>query len=131
MAGRPWRVYGVSVRGTSHLATDTPCQDANRYRVLPDGTLIIAIADGAGSASHSRDGAALAVDQVIESLTRRLDGGRPDDDERGWESLFLETLAEARASLVSYAAGNEIPLRSLATTLSCAVATESMVRVAQ
>jgi hypothetical protein len=131
MTDRPWRVYGASVQGTSHRADGTPCQDAHGYRVLADGTSILAVADGAGSASHSQHGSARAANEAVLSLTRRLDDNRPRDDDDGWENLLRDAFADARASLVAYAAEHDLPLQSLATTLACAVVTGPLCIVGQ
>ena len=65
---RNWRVISASVRGTSHLRTGQPCQDSVYHRAdLPDGVLIAAVSDGAGSAARSEIGSALAVRKAVES----------------------------------------------------------------
>ena len=60
-----WRTAFASVIGTSHAATGAPCQDDGRCCVVVahDGSeiLLAAVADGAGSASRSDEGAQLAV----------------------------------------------------------------------
>ena len=63
-----WKVGGVSVTGFSHIDDDTPCQDAHKFRIKDDGTLVAAIADGAGSARHSHVGAKAFVDTVVNDL---------------------------------------------------------------
>jgi hypothetical protein len=132
MTDRPWRVCGASVQGTSHRDDEIPCQDAHGYRVLTDGTLIVVVADGAGSASYSQYGSSRAVSGALPSLSLRLAANRPrDDDEASWERLFRESFADARASLISYAVVNQLEPRSLATTLVCAVVTESLLIVGQ
>lgn len=64
-----WRTAYASVIGTSHAATNTPCQDAGRCEVVVsrDGSeiLIAAVADGAGSAAHSGEGSRMAVDSYL------------------------------------------------------------------
>ena len=78
-----WSLLGESVAGTSHRARNVPCQDASRFRVF--GTmaewLVIVVADGAGSASHSEIGAKLAceefarrVEDLEYSVLSNLDG---------------------------------------------------------
>ena len=52
-----WRVVAAAVQGVSHQRLDLPCQDALGYLVLPSGTLVVALADGAGSAQYSDQGA--------------------------------------------------------------------------
>ena len=60
-----WRTAYASVIGTSHAATGAPCQDAGSCQVVVahDGSeiLLAAVADGAGSAPKSQEGADLAV----------------------------------------------------------------------
>ena len=68
MTTHGWHVVGASVRGTAHEKDDTPCQDAHDYRLLPNNTLLVAVADGAGSADRSAEGAALAVAEILEVL---------------------------------------------------------------
>ena len=72
MSERAWRTAYASVIGTSHEKTDAPCQDAGRCRVVRalDGreVLVAAVADGAGSATLSQEGAALAVKSFLEEF---------------------------------------------------------------
>ena len=58
-----WRFALASVQGTGHVAQDLPCQDACHCCVLgseEEPVLVAVAADGAGSAIHGGDGAALA-----------------------------------------------------------------------
>jgi len=59
-----WIILGDSVAGTSHRARSVPCQDAFRF-CESDEWLAIAVADGAGSSSHSEIGATLACDEFV------------------------------------------------------------------
>jgi len=63
-----WRVIAASVVGTSHRARAVPCQDAQAYRILADGTLVVAVADGAGSAARAEAGAACAVARAVAAM---------------------------------------------------------------
>lgn len=67
-----WRTAHASVIGTSHTATGAPCQDAGNCEVLVavDGTeiLVAAVADGAGSAKRSEEGAQLAVRSFLSTF---------------------------------------------------------------
>src|SRR5437763_1374252 len=55
-----WRVAAAQKRGTSHETTGEVCQDAYGMAMLSAETLVIAIADGAGSARYAEEGAGLA-----------------------------------------------------------------------
>jgi serine/threonine protein phosphatase PrpC len=76
--GSNWRVLGASVVGVSHVAHGTPCQDAHAHRLLPGGLLAVAVADGAGSASRSDEGAKAAVEAALDALERIAREAGPD-----------------------------------------------------
>jgi hypothetical protein len=122
----PWRVLANSAIGTSHRARRSVCQDANLYRLLPDGTLLIAVADGAGSASRSAEGAACATETAVNYLAERLAGTDPSQV----QALLSESLAAARTALESLAVDGCNP-GDFATTLLLTVITESHVSIAQ
>ena len=66
-----WNVLCQSVRGTSHERDGAACQDySTAVEVpLPAGpVLVLACADGAGSAAHSQLGAQLACDALVSRL---------------------------------------------------------------
>ena len=63
-----WKVIAASVQGTSHLKTDKPCQDASYSTILPGSLLIGAVADGAGSAPFSDEGAQIAVKRAVDTV---------------------------------------------------------------
>ena len=108
--------------GTSHVATQTRCQDHSAYAVV-DGTrgpaLIIAVADGAGTAAASFHGAKTAVDSVLAHFTASIADGRPivRDD-------MSQCFAAARERVLDIAAEYEHQARDYACTLLVVVATE-------
>lgn len=64
-----WRVVGASVIGTSHRRNELPCQDHTEFlrcEIGGEPALIIAIADGAGSAAQSEIGAKEAVGFLLQ-----------------------------------------------------------------
>jgi hypothetical protein len=63
-----WNVLGASVAGTGHEKAGVPCQDAHLFHVTASGVLLIAFADGAGSASLAEIGAQAAVETALETL---------------------------------------------------------------
>lgn len=79
MSDRMWKYVGASAQGTSHLSSGLPCQDAARwisFETAEDGeVLVLAVADGAGSAVRAADGAKLACDQFLTQVSRYLKGG--------------------------------------------------------
>ncbi len=126
-----WKIAAASVAGVSHAKTGTVCQDAYLHRVLPNGLLIAAVADGAGSASLSDVGAQLAVATVVQTLERMADASPnpavffPD------ETALRETLLTARQAVEQEAQSRDVPARELATTLIIAVASATQIIGAQ
>lgn len=128
-----WRVTGAAVRGSSHEKNDLPCQDALGWRLLPDGALIVALADGAGSAAHADLGAQAAVEAALEALAGMLADAPDERDEEyaGWDAVLLEAFFVARQALVDLAETEGVPLRELSATLTCVIASEDGLAVAQ
>src|SRR5437867_2109068 len=91
---RRWMVFGCSSRGQHHAATGLPCQDAHAVAGLPGGAVVLVVADGAGSAPRSDQGAALAVEQAAASLASLADRRLPRDLRRR-ERLVLAALVDA------------------------------------
>ncbi len=125
-----WRVVGASVIGTAHTRAGMPCQDAHRWLVLPDGSLVITVADGAGSAARADEGAHLAVDAAIAALTDLLQEGLPTD-ETTWSAVAIEAFGAAHAAIDTHAEGMHTTIRDYATTLTIVVATDGQLVVGQ
>jgi len=124
-----WRVIGASVQGTSHQKHELPCQDAHGYLVLPN-SVIVAVADGAGSAERSDQGAQLAVQQALDSAKAALEKGLPQD-ETGWQALLVEVFRQARQAIAQLAEAEQSSARAFATTLTCAMASDNWLAVGQ
>jgi Protein phosphatase 2C len=70
-----WKVTGTHVVGTSHVKNDLPCQDYCGYQRAFVGSypvVIIAIADGAGSARLSHIGAQATVENLLRIIPTSL-----------------------------------------------------------
>jgi hypothetical protein len=122
-----WRIIAARTAGTSHLVSGTPCQDAFAFKELIDGTLLIALSDGAGSAARSHEGSSRAVAQALASIERAAllyIGGS-----REWERVMRTAFADARADLSKLAGGDD--LSDFEATLSCAVVTTDLLIVGQ
>lgn len=122
-----WHAVAVSVAGSGHRARGLPCQDASDVVVLPDGTLLAAVADGAGSAPCSAEGARLAVGTALHVLWDALDGPGPRDV----PTVLTEAYRQARDVIAEVAAAAGRPARDYATTLLVAVADADALHVAQ
>jgi hypothetical protein len=125
-----WRVVGASVRGLSHIKADLPCQDAHVWRDLPGGAIVLAVADGAGSASLSQLGAARAAVAATEWVSELMKQSWPRDDDE-WHGLLLATLETAHDAVKVAAKKRKAPPRELASTLIVLVATHNLVAAAQ
>lgn len=67
-----WKVAGASVRGTYHERAGETCQDAHGWKVVGDQVLILAVADGAGSAPHAQAGARIACATFLDAVAAEL-----------------------------------------------------------
>lgn len=115
-----WRYLAASVVGSSHLAQNLPCQDAHATAILDDGTLIVAVADGAGSAKRSYEGARRAVESSTQCLIRDLRAAQPVTAQ-DCEALLEKAVVSARAALQEIAPGEEF--NEVATTLLLTIVT--------
>ena len=119
---RPWRYAIASVAGTGHLRQGLPCQDAARCEVIeaPAGAVLVAVvADGAGSAARSDEGARVACDRFAAAVRGVLvAGGGP----RGMTRAFVVAwLADFQAEIAARAAAAGGVPRDYACTLLAAI----------
>jgi len=133
MSGQSWRVVAASVTGACHAKTASPCQDAHHWAQLPDGVVVAAVADGAGTAALGEVGAALAARTAVEIMRSSLAAcGLPGcDDEQPWRELLMVAVRAARQAVEALAAQRKAAVRDLATTLVLVVAAPQMVAAAQ
>ncbi|MDA8065382.1 MAG: PP2C family serine/threonine-protein phosphatase [Thermaerobacter sp.] len=111
------RCAGVCVRGPSHVKRRMPCQDDFTWRRLSEGGVVLAVADGAGSARRAEWGARAAVRLAVQGAQGRWTA-------EGREGLTQATQAGmrlARVGLEQLAEKLQIPLRDLACTLMVTV----------
>src|SRR5262249_21897575 len=124
-----WRVVGASVRGTGHERAGLPCQDAHGWRILPEGTLVMVVADGAGSAPFAEVGAEIAVRTALETVGHWA--LPPPDVCAEWDILLRDVLCEARTAIEKEAVTRAVSPRDFATTFLLAIATSELVAVVQ
>ena len=75
----PLEIRAASVRGTSHRCDGAARQDAMGVVSYQQSYLVVAVADGLGSAPDSHRGAALAVASSLDYLSWTLEQQRPVD----------------------------------------------------
>ncbi len=93
-----WRIIGASVVGTGHLKEGKKCEDAHLTSQTPQGALLVAIADGASSASRGAEGAQQAVSAAMRAMTDRLRYRLPEA-EAEWHELLSASLQAARTAV--------------------------------
>lgn len=117
--GAGWRWIAASLRGTSHLGADLPCQDAWQARDVASDTIILVAADGAGSASRADAGSRAVCDLLVEHVARVVSFCDQVPDLGVADALvWLEDLREA---LARRAREEDAQLRDYASTLLLAV----------
>jgi serine/threonine protein phosphatase PrpC len=123
--GQSWLVVGCSVRGAGHELTGSVCQDANDWSEPSEELLVLAVADGAGSAKQSEQGAQVAVQTAVQTLKGSIDPKRLPDSNTDWLQLLRAAALSARDAVIARAAVLGVPERELASTLLLVVATPS------
>ncbi|MCM2422620.1 protein phosphatase 2C domain-containing protein [Streptomyces sp. RKAG293] len=89
-------VAGAMVQGTAHLANATACQDAFRSFRVDARTVVLAVADGAGSRSRGALGAHLAVDLACDLLRSGIPAAEADGSSwTGWVSERARAVVDA------------------------------------
>ncbi len=114
-----WRAVAASVAGAGHRTRGTGCEDASGVVVSDDGSLLMAVADGAGSARLAAEGSRRAIDAAMEAMA--LGHG------------LVDVLADARSALEPSADESDagVVLADRATTLLVVRAGGGVVETAQ
>ena len=126
--GRGPRIFGASVTGQLHIQSSLPCQDACAYRVLPSGVIVIAVADGLGSAPFSEVGARVVVEAAVAVTAEWLDSVAAPV--ASLENSVRAAVAAGRKALDERSVAESCKLRDLACTLILAVMQEHGLGVA-
>ena len=65
-------VFGKTIQGAAHIRNNVECQDSHECRILDDGTIVMAVADGHGSSNcpYSSIGANTAVSLFCNIMTK-------------------------------------------------------------
>ncbi len=121
-----WRSIRASVTGPSHEKIGTPCQDSHLVCVQggeETPSIIVCVADGAGSSEYSDEGSATACQTVAEMATlffekHRSFGNLTEEEVLAWCNKIRERLRHL-------AEDRESTLREFATTLCVALLSPS------
>lgn len=117
-----WKSEAVSCRGVSHRRQHTPCQDYGAAAPLTRGTIVGAVADGAGSARRSEIGAMMAVETALSILKRRVGLVPPSAFFSQAAEMFADVMREILIDLSLQMQLHDCELRELACTLIVFVA---------
>ena len=129
---RRWRVIRASAQGASHAKTGQPCQDSSSVGIgAPDGMLVAAIADGAGSATLSADGSRIAACAATQRAISLMRLHVQPFYEAVLEEILRESVRSARKELEAEANRQKKSLRDFATTLIIAICARKMTGAAQ
>ncbi len=126
-----WRVVAASVCGTGHIRNKQLCQDAHHFSILPDNILVVATADGAGSAVLGKVGSMVAVETAVETIAMKEITRRTLIDDAVVRSLLSEAMLAAKKAVEEEAFACQKQAQDLATTLIILIATPETVAVAQ
>lgn len=105
-----------------------PCQDAWAYALFESGLVVVAVADGLGSASRSDLGARTATDAAVQAAGARGSGGSDEPGALG--DIARAAVRAAREALEDRAGREACELRDLACTLIVALLSGDRVAVA-
>jgi serine/threonine protein phosphatase PrpC len=130
-----WRVAVATAAGASHSRDNTPNQDAVAHRLVEVGhgqVVVVAVADGAGSAPRSDEGSQIAVEAAVATIVDSINK-RPAAvfGERQAESLARDAIKQAKIEVERYGRRHNVPARELASTLIVAFASDELVTAAQ
>ena len=122
-----WTLLDACLPGTSHRNRNIPCQDAFRTRVFGPAadSLVVAVADGAGSSTLGDVGASIACEILIEQVEIR------NSDAIWTQNEIIELFSQARKALDTEASKRGVPPRELACTLLLAVVSADAATFAQ
>jgi Protein phosphatase 2C len=118
-----WHVVAASVVGQTHLKQDKQNEDAYCLASRLDGSLVLAVADGAGSASCGAEGAERATTFALEFLSKI----ELPITEESWQVLMQGTLQHVHNALETHATTQQKEARDFACTLLVSVLTPSRV----
>ena len=108
-----WNSVQCAVQGRGHIKSNTPCQDKTYY-LNENDTSVIALADGAGSASMSHYGAEFVTQKICRLLTHQFDIYFNEEDGAAIKRVIVGTLLEGLEKL---AQDLDCEVKDLASTL--------------
>lgn len=127
-SARRWMIVAGSCEGVQHQQHALGNQDAYALASRVSGGLILAVADGAGSAKHAAQGARITVEQSIHYLSQMALGTLTPET---WQQCAQDTLTHVQAYLRQYANEQQESSNAYAATLLVAFITPEHTAVLQ
>ena len=134
--GHQWRVAAATAAGASHVRNNVPNQDAVAHQLVATDrgqVVVVAVADGAGSAARSDEGSRIAADTAVADGCGRhrstAGGGFPSQH---WAtSLVRRAVKRAKDAVVRYSEEQSVSSGEFASTLIVAFAGSRLLAAAQ
>lgn len=108
-----WKMINYEICGRGHLKTNIPCQDKT-LMINKGDSHVIALADGAGSASHSHYGAETVVNTISNFLIDNFDNLIAN---KNGVKVKEEILAIMREALLNESKKHSCAIKELASTV--------------
>ena len=108
-----WHTQTAAVTGSGHQRQGLPCQDKT-WSLEANGVTAIALADGAGSARLSHEGAEIAVQTVCRTLCEQFDELYASSSPM---EMRMKALREVRRRICLHAAEQNAAIGNFACTL--------------
>ena len=115
-----WKTFAARSTGSSHQFTNTPCQDAYLVENPSQDILLIAISDGAGTASRSSDGSTRIVEASLKSIKTSLSDQEDlfQIDPNFISGVISKSFLDAQIDIISFADTESVNLKEFSATLS-------------
>lgn len=120
----PPYAVAAAVCGPHHRSVELPCQDAFAA-IIGSNRVVVAVADGLGSARHSHVGASISSQAAVADATARLERGPTR-----LRTTCRASITSARKQLEAHARETGEELRSYASTLLVVCASGDSLAVA-
>lgn len=121
----PPYIFGARIQGRGHQIKGIPCQDAYCSDFFLHSHVIIAIADGLGSAPRSDLGAQIVVESAVNAVTNLMAEGQTKS-----RLLLHAGIVNARNDLFKTAAMEICQVHELASTILLIIASKDSIAVA-
>lgn len=115
-----WKTIMCAVQGRGHEREEIPCQDKT-FSYAEDGVYVVALADGAGSARLSHEGAAAVTADICRDIAEHFDEYFAQDD---GVMVKKQLMANITDCLKKKAEALECDTKDLASTLLAAAVKE-------